>query len=191
MVGYPNKRSTSSTPSKKIEYGRRGMPLEDDLNATNRYYLDIDRAAIYKKPIPVQIVKVDYKSRQTAKIVEAYYQTPSTTDYNGIYQGRYIDFEAKETHSSTSMPMNIVHPHQFEHLRRVLRYGGIAFMIIRFVAYDETYYVPAGLILELYDGGAKTIKHQWFKDSAYLIPYRYNLRIDYLSIIDKLYPKEK
>ena len=34
-------------------------------------------------------MKVDYPNRSHAKIVEAYYQTPSTTDYNGIYRGKY------------------------------------------------------------------------------------------------------
>ncbi|MFR1297399.1 MAG: Holliday junction resolvase RecU [Coprobacillus cateniformis] len=39
-----------------------------------------------KSQLPVQIVKVDYPRRESAKIVEAYYKTPSTTDYNGLYR---------------------------------------------------------------------------------------------------------
>ena len=67
----------------------------------------INKAVIYKKPTPVQIVKVDYPRRESAKIVEAYYKVPSTTDYNGIYRGKYIDFEAKETKAKTFPFINI------------------------------------------------------------------------------------
>ena len=96
----------------------RGMSLENDLNDSNAYYCSCDRALIHKKPTPIQVVKVDYPERSAAKITEAYYKTPSTTDYNGIYRGRAIDFEAMETRQKTSFPCKSIHPHQIEHLKR-------------------------------------------------------------------------
>ena len=105
MVNYPNLKKASVNVSipknstSKHYTAFRGMSLEEDINLSNTYYLSVDQAVIYKKPTPIQIVKVDYPSRNKARIVEAYYQAPSTTDYNGIYKGRYIDFEAKETKS--------------------------------------------------------------------------------------------
>ena len=87
MIGYPNKKSIPVSHQVRDNYMGRGMSLEDDLNKSNEYYLEIERAVIHKKPIPVQIVRVDYPQRSAAKIVEAYYKTPSTTDYNGIYHG--------------------------------------------------------------------------------------------------------
>ena len=95
MVNYPNKKKVQSYIRKidgKHDTAHRGMNLEEDINLTNQYYLANDIAVIHKKPTPIQIVKVSYPERSAAKIVEAYFQAPSTTDYNGIYKGRYIDF---------------------------------------------------------------------------------------------------
>ncbi len=86
------------------------MTLEEDINETNEYYLNQEIAVIHKKPTPVQIVQVDYPKRSAAVIKEAYFKQASTTDYNGLFRGFYIDFEAKETkktkcrsHCKTSM----------------------------------------------------------------------------------------
>lgn len=185
-VNYPNGAKTIQ--HKTISYSRRGMSLESDINATNKYYLENDIAAIYKKPTPVTIVNVDYKSRATAKITEAYFQVPSTTDYNGIYNGKYIDFEAKETHNRTAMPLSIIHPHQIEHLRRVIRYGGIGFLIVRFTQYDETYYVDAGKFIDYMNTlKAKSIKYEWFQKNGILIPYNYVIKVNYLKVIKDIY----
>ena len=81
--------------AKDITKSNLGNEFEENINASNEYYLKKGIAAIYKKPTPVQIVKVDYPARNKAKIVEAYFKTPSTTDYNGIFKEKYIDFEAK------------------------------------------------------------------------------------------------
>ena len=109
-IKYPNGISTINTMQSK-SYSSRGMRLENDINDSNKYYRELDKALIYKKPTPVQVVHVDYPKRQRAKITEAYYKTPSTTDYNGVYRGKYIDFEAKETKNKTSFPLFMIHPH--------------------------------------------------------------------------------
>lgn len=92
MINYPNgKKSAGSIALKSA--ANRGMSLEDDLNVTNDYYLQLKKANIHKKPTPVQIVHVDYPKRTAAKITEAYFKVPSTTDYNGVYRGRAIDLK--------------------------------------------------------------------------------------------------
>ena len=124
---------------KQINYGNRGMSLEADINITNEQYLLDNKAVIYKKPTPITINQVDYKSRTDAVIKEAHFKIPSTTDYNGIYKGRYIDFEAKETNNKTSFPLSNIHVHQLKHIEKIINHGGIAFMIIRFNLLNETY----------------------------------------------------
>ena len=95
MVNYPNLKKATVHQTKlidgKLNTRHRGMNLEEDLNLTNKYYLANGIANIHKKPTPIQIVRVDYPKRSAAKIVEAYFKTPSTTDYNGIYKGKYLD----------------------------------------------------------------------------------------------------
>ena len=96
-MNYPNGIKKPHTEILKTSHSNRGMTLESELNFSNEYYRDIDKAYIYKKPTPIKITKVDYPSRDKAVIKEAFFTVPSTTDYNGIYKGKYIDFEAKET----------------------------------------------------------------------------------------------
>lgn len=68
-IKYPNGISTINTMQSK-SYSSRGMRLENDINDSNKYYRELDKALIYKKPTPVQVVHVDYPKRQRAKITE-------------------------------------------------------------------------------------------------------------------------
>lgn len=92
-IGYQTVKKTQPKKDgeKNLRKANLGMVLEEMINDTNTYYLNNNIAVIHKKPTPIQIVKVDYPSRNKAVITEAYYKTPSTTDYNGIYKGKYIE----------------------------------------------------------------------------------------------------
>ena len=132
MINYPNKKQNVKH-KEYINYGNRGMNLEEAINITNTYYLNENIAIIYKKPTPIQIIKLDSKK---GRIVDGFFKSPSTTDYNGIYKGKYIDFEAKETQNKTSFPLANIGRHQIEHLKRVKEHGAIAFVIISFSKLD-------------------------------------------------------
>ena len=81
MVNYPDGRKARPAEH-KTGAGGRGMELEKEINQTNTYYLDTDRAVIHKKPTPVTIVKVDYPMRSAAKITEAYFKVFRTKNKN-------------------------------------------------------------------------------------------------------------
>lgn len=189
-MNYPNGIKKEVVPRKSkdtISYQNRGMSLENDINTSNEYYREIDKAYVYKKPTPIKVTKVDYPSRDKTVIREAFYTVPSTTDYNGLYKGYYIDFEAKETISKTSFSLSNIHAHQIKHLENIDRHQGIAFLIVRFTKLNETYLLLAkDLTNFLNTNDRKSIPLSYFKEYGYLIKDNYNPRVDYLKIIDQL-----
>lgn len=199
---YPNgrryieaKQTTSPVQKqdlKKWSYGKRGMTLEEDINQSNQYYLEQDIAVIHKKPTPVQIVNVDYPKRSAAVIREAYFKQASTTDYNGVYKGRYIDFEAKETKLPSSFPLKNFHEHQIDHMKKVLKQNGICFVMVRFSLTEEVFFLEAVHLLTFWErmlnGGRKSITKEEIITNGYLIPLGFQPRIDFIKIIDEIYP---
>ena len=190
MMNFPTVKKQQQKLNNKANLG---MNLEEAINQSNEYYLNNDIAVIHKKPTPVQIVKVNYPSRNKAVITEAYYKTPSTTDYNGIYKGKYIDFDAKENHNKTSFPLANVSAHQVKHLRAVKMHGGIAFLLVAWNLYNEFYLLPFEVLNEYWenslDNGRKSIPYEVFKKQAYLVKEGYLPRLDYLKVIDEVYIK--
>ena len=186
---YPS--GVKTTSNKTILYANRGMTLEQDINETNKYYLIHDIAVVHKKPTPIVVKKVEFKSRNNAIIKDAIFKTPSTTDYNGIYKGKYIDFEAKETKSKTSFPISNFHIHQINHLRSIIKHGGIAFIIVRFTSLNKTFYLDGNIFIDYVDNSnKKSIPYSFFTENGFLILDKYNQRVDYIKIIDNLYFKE-
>ncbi len=179
-----------------LSYSNRGMSLEADLNLTNKQYLAGNQAIIHKKPTPIQVVKVDYPARAAAKITEAYYTQSSTTDYNGVYRGYYLDFEAKQTKNKTSFPLSNFHEHQIDHMKASCVHGGICFVIILFSTLDEHYFVPSDFLFKWWDqqfqpDGRKSIPLAALKKDCAQIPYGFNPRIPYLPFVDQLIDKKK
>lgn len=168
-----------------IDYRNRGLDLESLINSSNEYYLDTDRAVIYKKPTPIGIIDVDYSVN---RIKNAYFKDKSTFDYNGIYRGKYIDFEAKESHSKTAFPLSNIHDHQIAHLKRVLRHGAISFLI---VCIRNEYYLLKGedLLEFISTNSRKSIPYNYFQEKCYKIEERLRPTLDYLSVVDEVYFK--
>ena len=167
----------------------RGMNLEEDINLSNEYYKEHNLCLITKRPTPINVVKVDYS--KGAIITNAYFEKQSTTDYNGVYKGKYIDFEAKSTHNKTSFPLSNIPSQQIDHLKRVLSQGGIAFFIIEFVTRnEETYLIDSSIVIDYYDNRKRqSIPYDDIKTRGSLIKRGYAPRLDYLPIIEEKYFK--
>lgn len=174
---------------KNTIYGNRGMGLEQDLNDSNTFYLLHDKGVIYKKPTPITITKVDYPSRIEAVIREGYFKTPSTTDYNGIYRGKYIDFEAKET-KLAYFPLANIHKHQIEHLKKIIDHGGIGFIIVRFTHKNVTFLLDGKRLFSFLETEArKSIPFSYFEEYGHIIKEKYQPRLDYLEVVDQVFFK--
>jgi len=194
-VTAQNGSSFRTAPAQEnVIYGNSGMSLEQEINLSNKYYLETGIAVIHKKPIPIQIVDVNYPKRSAAVIREAYFKQASTTDYNGVYQGHYIDFEAKETRSHSSFPLSNFHDHQIKHMKACEKQQGICFTIVKFVTRHEIYLMPSHLLFLYWDNqsnGRKSIPYDQIKKESYLINYQINPRIPYLIGVDQLIQKLK
>lgn len=171
---------------KDVVFSDRGMNLEQQINESNKFYLLEDMAVVHKKPTPVQIVKVDYPKRSRAVIREAYFRQASTTDYNGVYKGYYLDFEAKETKNKTSFPLKNFHEHQIIHLSRCLKQQGICFTIIKFVTLDRYFVTPASFVIKAWktpNKSSMTLKE--LEDNSLEIKIGFRPTLPYLDAVDQ------
>ncbi len=184
---YPNKIKKENL--NKISYANRGMDLEYLVNEANNYYLINDIAVVYKKPTPIQINKVSY-AHGTPEVVKGKFNQKSTLDYVGLYKGKYIDFDAKKTLNKKFLPLENIHHHQLEHIKRVIKHDGLAFLIIEIC--NKIYLLPGEKIIDFtINNERKSIPLSYIEENGYLINYGYNPVLDYLKIIDEFYLKKE
>ena len=140
-------------------------------------------ACIHKKPTPIQVVTVGKNS----KITEAFFKTPSTTDYNGVYKSTYIDFEAKETNLE-SFPLSNILTHQINHLITINEMHGLAFIIVRFNFSQITFLLDIkDFIYFINTNSRKSIPYSFFLKFGELINGSYYKPLDYLNAVEKKY----
>lgn len=198
MYKYPNKKkvktedSTSRDNTSLVGHVRRGMDLEELINQTNKYYVDNDIAFIYKKPTPIKVNKISKASQfgvHSHKITDAYFSEKSTTDYNGLYKGYYIDFEAKQTKYKSFNLVSNLHQHQRTHLENVLKHGGLAFLFVYFYQCDKIYIIDYTYIDKFISNGKSQIPLDYFEAYGYQLELGYNPALDYIKYIDSIIEK--
>lgn len=193
-MNYPNgkkyipNQNIQKKTDKHINAANRGMSLENLINESNNFYYASDICLITKRPTPINVVKVDYS--RGAKIVDAYFEKQSTTDYNGVYKGKYIDFEAKSTMSKTSFPLHNIYDHQINHLKKVIQHNGIAFFIIELAYYNEYYLLDAQVLITfIEENSRKSIPLETIKKQGYRIKLGFQPTLDYIEIVKLVYFK--
>lgn len=160
-----------------------GKQLERLLDMTNNQYRNEGVADIRKVPTPVSI-KGNNKGVITGHVTKGEW-----VDYVGIYDGRAIVFDAKETSSATSFPLVNISDHQYELLQSWHQKGAAAFLIVQFTKKFEEIYILQFADLEEWwkraqEGGRKSIPHKFFVENCRLVKSEGGFVLDYLRRVD-------
>lgn len=124
---------TQQTGKKKHaeSYAGRGMGLQELVNQANIQYRQLGIASIWEVGTPVKWLP----GGQT--IVKE-----GTVDHIGVWNGRGIAFDDKET-STNTLPAANVKIHQIEFLVDFARAGGIAFLLVAYTGPGRFFVIPA------------------------------------------------
>lgn len=162
-----------------VNYKNRGKRFETMLDNTNRTYA-LQKRAHFRKTFP----EVKLLLGPKGQVRKHWFERSGGLDYIGLYEKRFISFDAKSTQNKTSFPLQNVEPHQFDELRRVQDYGGISFLLIHFEEHNETYYLSADNALDWANQTErKSIPYEWFKNHTPRVLQGRHVLLDYLAIV--------
>ncbi len=169
----------------KINQGKRGMQIESMINLTNQTY-NLKRSAIVnKRPTPVKVMK----SKGT-RVLSGYFEAKSTVDYDGVYNGRAIYFEAKST-KDVRFPLKNIHQHQMDYMEKVDKAGALCFFLIECKVMNTVFLVLYSTIKLYWEnsklGGRKSIPIDDFNYyAAGEVKTKNGVPLDYLPVLDKI-----
>lgn len=161
-----------------------GQAFENLLDYTNRIYQRKGIALINKRPTPVRVLKT-----RGNRILSAVYDKKSTVDYDGVYRGKPIAFEAKST-KQKRLPLSMIADHQIKYLSLAKEHGSVTFLIVNLRAIDKVYVLSSSLILEYAEsaqkGGRKSIPLADIQGRGIKVSSSNGIPLDYLKAVDEL-----
>ncbi|KXI78630.1 recombinase RecU [Bacillus cereus] len=165
--------------------GNRGMAFEKLINLSNEMYQREGVALINKRPTPVKVLKMVY-----GRVKDGYYESKSTVDYDGVYKGRAVAFEAKSTNEINRFDLKNIAQHQLDYLEKAEKMGAICFFLIGFTKDQSTFAIPLSVIqsyvrMSQQPKGKKSIPRADFDIYGYLVEQSERAPIDYLQYIDE------
>lgn len=157
-----------------------GKQLERLLDMAHNQYRNKGVADIRKVPTPVQITGNNRGN------IKGYVTKGEWVDYVGVFNGKAIVFDAKETNSATSFPLRNVSDHQYQLLKSWDAKGAVAFLIIQFTKkYEEIYIIRFSDLEEWWEqslaGGRKSIPYNHFFEKCRRVKSSNGIVLDYLQ----------
>lgn len=161
------------------------MGFERLIDYTNDVYDRLGIAAVNKRPTPVKVTK-----SSGTRVLAGFFEKKSTVDYDGVYRGRRLDFEAKSVESLDRFDLKRVEDHQYQHLEKCHRHGSIAFILIEFIKQRKTYLLPFET-LQTYQreagrGGRKSIRIEELDVHGYEVRAA-GVPLDYLDAVNRVW----
>ncbi|MBJ8054897.1 Holliday junction resolvase RecU [Bacillus cereus] len=165
--------------------GNRGMAFEKLINLSNEMYQRGGVALINKCPTPVKVLK-----SAGGRVLNGFYEAKSTVDYDGVYKGRAVAFEAKSTQSLTRFDLSNIAQHQLDYLEKAEKMGAVCFFLIEFSKDQTVFLVPASVVqsyvrMSHQPNGKKSISRADFDVYGYLVEQTERAPVDYLQYIDE------
>lgn len=165
--------------------GNRGMAFEKLINLANEMYQREGVALINKRPTPVKVLK-----SKNGRVLNGFYEAKSTVDYDGVYKGRAIAFEAKSTENTTRFDLKNIAQHQLDYLDKADKMGAICFFLIEFTRDQAVFLVPLSVIqsyvrMSHQPKGKKSIPRADFDIYGYLVDHTERAPVDYLRYLDE------
>lgn len=168
-----------------VGQGNRGAAFETLINYTNDLYEARKLAVINKRSTPVKVTK-----SAGTKVLAGFYEARSTVDYDGVYRGRAVFFEAKTTLELDRFDLKNIATHQYEHLEKCHGFGALCFVLVEFRKQHKTYVLPfetlRAYVTAAAKGGRKSMTLDNFEMEAYEVR-KGRVPLDYLAAVDKIW----
>lgn len=153
-----------------------GKYLEKLVLQSNHIYLMRQEAVIHQAHAAVT----------TLKGGKWFYDKKAGLDFYGVYDGKYITFDTKETEEKTRFPLKNIKHHQYDTMIRTIKQNGISFFLVRFNYYGDTYYLSAEQTRYWWEqqrDGRKSIPYAWFQDNCRVVKSQSAAALDWLSVV--------
>lgn len=98
-------------------------------------------ALINKRSTPVKVLK-----SKGGRVLNGFYEAKSTVDYDGVYKGRAVTFEAKSTENTNRFDLKNIAQHQLDYLEEAEKMGAICFFLMEFSKDKSVFVVPLSVI---------------------------------------------
>lgn len=115
----------------------KGTEFEKMINEQNEIYKAQNIAVINKRSTPMVI-----KGTKKGMFLCVFDKKKSTVDYDGVYQGKSIQFDAKSVLDIPRFDLRLLEDHQREHLQACYDLGAACFLLIWFTQVNEIYMLP-------------------------------------------------